>query len=596
VKVETKSIVDHPATGTAANRKVLVLGDDTRSFLTTVRSLGRKGIEVHVAPIDMRSPALRSRYIVRVHRLPPYRGDGADWLKALRSLIAAERFDLILPCDDRTVLPIHAHRAELEQFTILAIPGPRAIEVLFNKENTKRLAADLGINLARTAPPQEFSSPAEVIRGLGSPVVAKPKSSFRLNALDRRQSVQIVDTAEELSRVIDGLRPDTFYYEEFFQGAGVGLSVLAESGTLLLAFQHHRVHEGARGGVSPYRVSAPLSRDLMEACEKIVGALSYTGLAMFEFRRNFTTGAWILLEVNARPWGSMPLPVALGVDFPFALFSLLVEGKKAVQPQYRTGIYGRNLVIDLRQIISEIALVSGRGRKLGMFAKWLSSFFPLLIGRERMDTIVWDDPRPGLVELKAFFGWGAGRILQFVPLTGMVLRAAERWKLRAALRSARKSHDRISLLFVCYGNICRSPFAERLMAKLASTAAGHVQVISAGTYLTEGRSCPADAVAAARRFGVDLADHRSRSVSDALIDAASVVFVFDESNSQALSSRFPVIRGPIIRLGLLTKDAVPSHQIADPYGQGSEQFDRSFTLIHQALCLIQRFLSEGARR
>ena len=53
--------------------------------------------------------------------------------------------------------------------------------------------------------------------------------------------------------------------------------------------------------------------------------MPYTGVAMFEFKRN-DSGGWILLEVNARPWGSMPLPLSLGVDFPYRWYRLLTAG------------------------------------------------------------------------------------------------------------------------------------------------------------------------------------------------------------------------------------------------------------------------------
>ena len=43
---------------TSRRGKALVMGDATRGFLATVRSLGRKGIEVHAAPFDFRAPAL----------------------------------------------------------------------------------------------------------------------------------------------------------------------------------------------------------------------------------------------------------------------------------------------------------------------------------------------------------------------------------------------------------------------------------------------------------------------------------------------------------------------------------------------------------
>src|SRR6202012_1398667 len=170
----------------ATSRKVLVLGDDTRSFLATVRSLGRKGLEVHVVPKDMQSPALRSRYISQIHRLPQYIGDGSEWLHATIGLLAKENFALVIPCQDTALLPFHAHRDALRQYTQLAIPAPEAVEVLFNKEKTKALAASVGVNVARELASEQGLLPDEIFRQLGSPLVVKPKNSFLLSDLSRR--------------------------------------------------------------------------------------------------------------------------------------------------------------------------------------------------------------------------------------------------------------------------------------------------------------------------------------------------------------------------------------------------------------------------
>src|SRR4051794_13646386 len=93
--------------------KALVLGDDTRSFLATVRSLGRQGIEVHAAPFDMTAPALQSRYIQRTQFLPYYLDGGGEWLVAMKALLLAEHYDLVIPCEERSLLPLFVHRAEL---------------------------------------------------------------------------------------------------------------------------------------------------------------------------------------------------------------------------------------------------------------------------------------------------------------------------------------------------------------------------------------------------------------------------------------------------------------------------------------------------
>ena len=91
-------------------RRVLLIGDDTRSFLATLRSLGRQGIEVHVAPYDLGAPALRSKYVSHVHRLPYYLDGGERWLAALEAACTKQKFDLIIPCEERALLPLYRVR------------------------------------------------------------------------------------------------------------------------------------------------------------------------------------------------------------------------------------------------------------------------------------------------------------------------------------------------------------------------------------------------------------------------------------------------------------------------------------------------------
>src|SRR5689334_12631216 len=102
--------------------KVLILGDDTRSFLAIVRSLGRRRIEVHAAPASFTSVALKSRYIASIHYLPYWTANGSEWLQSMEDLLRSENFDLVIPCNETTLLPIQLNRARLEQFARLAIP------------------------------------------------------------------------------------------------------------------------------------------------------------------------------------------------------------------------------------------------------------------------------------------------------------------------------------------------------------------------------------------------------------------------------------------------------------------------------------------
>jgi protein-tyrosine-phosphatase/predicted ATP-grasp superfamily ATP-dependent carboligase/CelD/BcsL family acetyltransferase involved in cellulose biosynthesis len=572
--------------------KVLVLGDDTRSFLATVRSLGRKGLEVHVVPNDMQSAALRSRYIAQIHSLPPYIGDGGEWVRAVVRLLTQENFALVIPCQDAALLPFHAHRDVLGAYTKLAIPDPEAIKVLFNKETTKSLASSLGVNVARKLNTGGNLLPDDIFQQLGTPVVVKPKNSFLLNDLSQRGVVQIVDSPAQLPQALKQLPPDSYYFEEFFEGRGVGLSLLADSGKILLAFQHHRVHEGARGGAAPYRVSAPISPELLDACTKITAHLRFTGVAMFEFRRNFTTGRWILLEVNARPWGSIPLPLSLGIDFPFWWYQLLVRGQRAPSQDYKTGVYGRNLGLDFQFLLSELSEAKSFGARSRVMASWLSSFSHVFIGRERDDTIVADDPLPGIVELTDIFRSYGRRLATRIPVASELEGILERRRGARAVRHTIEKSGRINLLFVCFGNICRSPFAEAVAAKLTKKYGDRVVVRSAGTYHVSGRESPTDAIAVAQKLDFDLAQHRSRSLDASMVEEATVIFVFDTKNRSAILSRFGALQIPPVLLGHFDRTN-KSGEISDPFGHGRVEFDRAYRQIAASIRALEQLIDEA---
>ena len=95
----------------------------------------------------------------------------------------------------------------------------------------------------------------------------------------------------------------------------------------------------------------------------------------------------------------------------------------------------------------------------------------------------------------------------------------------------------MKVLFVCAGNLCRSPFAEGLARRLATERGLDIEFESAGEIAYEGSRCPHDALAAATKHGVDLTDHRARRLTPERRAAADeVVPLFDVPD--------PIGRGP----------------------------------------------------
>lgn len=564
----------------ARSGKVLVLGQDNRSFLAVVRSLGRRGLEVHIAWHAPDSIARRSRYVAREHVLPGVHDGPRVWLAPFVALLERESFDLVIPTNDPSVIGLHRERAALARFDNICLPDAAAIDVTFDKLATWELARRLSIPVPRQVVVRDIAMASRVEDELGLPIVLKPRQSF---AFDRLKWEHKVLTAFESDAVTAHLRTllatDEVLAQAHFAGRGVGVELLTEHGEVLLAFQHERVHEPPLGGGSSYRRSVPLTPELLLAAQRVLRELDYTGVAMVEFKRHPATGDWVLIEVNARFWGSLPLAIACGVDFPYALYQLWMRGPRARPRAYRHGVHSRNWWLDVAWMLQN--LKSDRRdprlctRSLPAVALESSN---LLRMRERSDEFVWDDPMPGLVEvdrLLAELRTVAFRKLKALPLAFVPVRRFHAARIRRRLSLSRR------LLFVCRGNLCRSPFAEHHARRFAPAS---FEIESAGTHAEESRPCPSEAIAAARQLGADLSHHRSRAVDAACIDRAELIFVFDESDRGSVCDRFPEAAHKVRRLGLL--DPRAPVLIRDPYGYEFRDYVAAYRAIATALTSI----------
>ena len=145
---------------------------------------------------------------------------------------------------------------------------------------------------------------------------------------------------------------------------------------------------------------------------------------------------------------------------------------------------------------------------------------------------------------------------------------------RRLTRRAQHAWGEGTIAFVCFGNICRSPFAERLASQRLGSAR---RVASAGHFPEEGRRSPEPAVAAAERFGVDLRPHRSRVLSDELVEEANAIFVFDQQNYHAVLREHPRAKGSVHFIGALSEKG-PLF-VPDPFGGPAEAYRLAYRRI-----------------
>jgi len=130
-----------------------------------------------------------------------------------------------------------------------------------------------------------------------------------------------------------------------------------------------------------------------------------------------------------------------------------------------------------------------------------------------------------------------------------------------------------SILFVCLGNICRSPLAEAAFRKAADEAGLDVKADSAGTAAYHvGQPPDPRSISEAANHGIDISHYQGRQLEPADFTRFTHIFAMDHSNLKNIRAAAPSNSSAKIALLL---DAVPGREgaaIADPYYDGEENF------------------------
>lgn len=156
------------------------------------------------------------------------------------------------------------------------------------------------------------------------------------------------------------------------------------------------------------------------------------------------------------------------------------------------------------------------------------------------------------------------------------------------------------ILFVCMGNICRSPTAEGVFRKLVQERAPHLQVEidSAGTHAYHvGEPPDRRAIAAAARRGIDLSGLRARVVDQADFEAFDLLVAMDQLNREVLLDRSPDEYRERIRLMLEFVPTADVEDVPDPYYGGPVGFEHVLDLVEEASKgLLDELLARPATR
>jgi protein-tyrosine-phosphatase/predicted ATP-grasp superfamily ATP-dependent carboligase len=548
---------------TAAN-KILVLDADGRAGVACVQSLGAAGHVVHVGVRKLGSLTEQSRWCHEVHPQPAAEpvGGGVAWLVALDE---RHGFTLVIATTEASLRWLRALPEDHPVRLKAVLPSNAALDAALDKSSTLSIARELGLPVPPSRElPQRRPGATDVdptALSLAYPLVLKPvRSKVVIDGRLASLAVAIVYDPESRSVTLDSWLPHTPVQEQtWVPGRGMGVEVLYENGRMAWHFVHQRLHEWPlTGGASTLRRAGGAEPELVEMTRRLLDRLRWHGVAMVEWRRD-AQGVTHLVEINPRLWGSLPLTIAAGVDVPLGLLALARGETLSAAPKWRAGFTARNLTDDIQWCIDNLRADRGNALLLTE-SPWRAAFgwLRVLGGGESWDGWSWRDRSIAFEEVL--------RLLR-KRFSGV----ADRIRKRAALARARERHavfDRRqaasprplgSVLFLCLGNLCRSPFA----AVATANRLPGVTIESAGFLSHDGRPSPAHVVQVARSLGVDVSSARARRVTAVQVEAADLIVCMDVTHLDRMAAEFPGAMSKTTLLGLFNADG--PIEMRDPY-------------------------------
>jgi predicted ATP-grasp superfamily ATP-dependent carboligase len=365
--------------------KVLITDVERRKAIPIIRALSRAGSRV-IGTSAVRFPLGQwSKYCRSISRTPSCKEDEEGFLEALCRVCQRENPDVLLPLEEPSMSACIRSPSAWEPYASALLPNRYAFEQTRDKWKTLQQAKQCGIDVPTTYCPDSQSDIRRLARDLDGEWVVKPRKS------SGSRGIRYVEDPQALPK----------YYEEVassfprpmvqrrISNDGPGLGVFAcldANHNPVAVFGHRRLREyPLSGGPSTLRESW---KDETLICRSLalLQELSWTGVAMIEYKQDPHTGKKYLMEINPRFWGSIELAIAAGVDFPVYYRDLALEQSVSPVRDFPIGVRCRWLLPG--DILHFLQNPNRWSLEPGFFQFWGSNL--------HYDLISMDDPGPML--------------------------------------------------------------------------------------------------------------------------------------------------------------------------------------------------------
>ncbi|MGH9928238.1 MAG: ATP-grasp domain-containing protein [Pyrinomonadaceae bacterium] len=357
-----------------------------------VHSLARRGVTVHVGDASRLAMCRYSRQQTSFSRYRnPYR-DPEGFVDDVVKAMARTRATVLIPGHE-DVLAIAQLRDRFPSEVLIPISSAEAIARTINKWQIVSLARAARVPVPDTIKPETGEEMIERAAEFKYPAIVKTQLG------NSGKGVFVVRDAQECRERFDWL-VKTYdldvanwpILQGFAAGTGYGVCLLYNRGEFRAAFceRYLRCKDG-QFGTSVFRESVYVP-ELEAHARALMDTLKWHGVVHLDFQYDEATGQAALIEINPRFWGALDLAVRAGVDFPWLLYKMAVDGDVEPVSSYQTGIKSRWIMGEMLHVINLVR--RGRVRKTAQTITKILGTRP-----NGYDDFRMNDPMPLLFEM-----------------------------------------------------------------------------------------------------------------------------------------------------------------------------------------------------
>jgi hypothetical protein len=262
---------------------------------------------------------------------------------------------------DSTLLPLVGVPQGNASWNWLLPQSPDCFEAAFDKGRTLDLARAVGIEGPATYAEATGDGLPAFLERHDFPVVVKPRRSVYWNSEDRgiQVTASFAASADDLKIKCTSVLSQTGEFplvQEYVAGEEASVQFLCDRGAVVAACANRRLRSvSPGGGPGALKETIPLSYvGMAQRARRLGAALKWSGPMMVEFKIDHASGVPKLMEINGRFWGSLPLAIFAGVDFPYLYYRLSQGHKVGPCESYPEGVVSRHFMGDAHHLFSTL--------------------------------------------------------------------------------------------------------------------------------------------------------------------------------------------------------------------------------------------------